>query len=143
MPAEWIWQALVDERIRRQWWPELEFEPKVGARVSAEAVRPGKKKPRRTRGTVTEVSAPEELRFDWTTKRGDFSTAVRIRVSQQKHKAKLRVVETGFPRGDYAEVLVAECRAGWREQFGDLSDYLDDTKNLALLERRVERHPAF
>lgn len=143
VPATWVWQAVVDERLRRRWWPELEFEPVVGSRITAESVRPGKKKPRRTRGDITFVDAPEELGFEWVTKRGDFATVVRLRVTQQKKKAKLRVVEGGFPRGDFAEVLVAECRAGWREQLSDLAEFLDSPEGLAEVERRVERHALF
>ncbi|MDO5051455.1 MAG: SRPBCC domain-containing protein [Pseudoclavibacter sp.] len=131
VPAEYVWQALVDPELRRRWWPELDFEPKKGGAVVGETVRPGKKKWRKTRGRVVRVKRGRRIDIEWRTKRGGFHTRVSLFVSQQKHHSKLRVVEEGFPRDEYAEILIAECRDGWRQHFGDLAAFLEGTKNIA------------
>ena len=136
VPAELVWCAIVDDRIRAEWWPGLELEAIKGGAVTAETVRPGKKKPRRTKGTVTRVVEPEELRFTWSTKGLDAETKVKLLVTQQKHRAKLRVIEEGFPLGDYAELIAAESRDGWRQHFADLGDFLDVGENVRTLARR-------
>lgn len=138
VPAILVWQVIVVPELREGWWPELRFEPKRGAEVRMEIVRPGKRKPRKARGTVIEVDAPEELHFRWTTKDRDYTTTAHLLISQQKQRSKLRVVEEGFPTGKYAELIAAENRDGWREQFSVLAGYLDDKKHVRAAERSLE-----
>ncbi|MFC5122341.1 SRPBCC domain-containing protein [Pseudoclavibacter helvolus] len=126
-PAELIWQALVDEDLRELWWADSEFKIKRGAKITARSLRPGKKKPRITSGNITKIDAPEELHFTWKTKAGDFETNVVLVVVQQKDKkSKVRVLEQGFPRGDYAEIHVAKYRDGWREHLLQLQELFED-----------------
>lgn len=131
LPAEYVWQALTDPELRKRWWPELDFEPRKGSAVIGETVRPGKKKWRKTRGRVIRVKPGRELVIEWKTKRGGFETRVRLLVTQQKQRSKLRVIEEGFPREEFAEVLIAECRDGWRQHFEDLASFLAEPKHEA------------
>lgn len=135
-----VWHAIIDADMRARWWPELDFEPRKGAAIRAEAVRPGKKKPRRVRGRVTRLGAdPRELQTRWVTKRGGFETTAHVLVTEAKHACKIRVVETGFPRDEFAEQIVAECRDGWREHLGDLAEFLDSGENVRAVERSFRK----
>lgn len=132
-PIDVVWFAIVDPETRAKWWPELEFEPTSGAGIRGESVRPGKKKRRRSRGTIERLDDDaRELHATWATKPGDFTSTFHLLVSQAKQKVKIRVIEEGFP-GDkqYAEVVLAECRDGWRAQLSALADFLDNDANVA------------
>lgn len=135
-----VWHAIIDPAVRAKWWPELEFEPAEGNVVRAEAARPGKKKPRRVRGHITRLDVDRhELKMRWITKRGGFETTAHVLVSDAKHLCKVRVVESGFPRDEYAEQIVAECRDGWREKLADLAEFLDSGENVRAVERSFRK----
>ena len=138
---ELVWHAILDPAIRANWSPGVEFEPRPGAPIRAELVRPGKKKPRKTRGTVTVVDDDaHELHIEWVTRRGDFATNVHLLVSESRDRCKIRVIEEGFVgQNEYAEVVVAECRDGWREELVALAEYLGVREHVRDVERSLAR----
>lgn len=138
--ASLVWHAIVCADMREHWWPSLEFEPAAGSDIRAELVQAGKKKPRRTRGSIDAIDdESHSLSATWTTKSGEFTTTFELLVSENKNRCKIRVVESGFPNGKYGAVIVGECRDGWREQLEDLATFLDDGENVRLVERSLRK----
>ncbi|MGO2112531.1 MAG: SRPBCC family protein [Pseudoclavibacter sp.] len=144
-PIELVWHAIISPDIRVQWWPGLHYEAIVGARVDGESARPGKKKPRRTRGEVTAIDhETRQLHATWESTPGHYATTFHLFVTEAKHRTKIRVIESGFPDdARESQLIVAESRDGWRRHLGNLVDYLDDGENIRAIERSYrKRQPA-
>lgn len=135
LPTEIVWTALTDARLSAQWWPSLELEPVRGGEFRIQTPRPLKKRARTGQGRLT-AFAHGEFAVELESAPRHFVSHVTMSVSQAKHKAKLRIVESGLPDGQYAELIAAECRDGWREVLAAFEKYLEDADNVRRVERR-------
>lgn len=137
-PAEIVWAAMTKRRYTSEWWPTLEFSPNVGTRCRVQTPRPAKKRPRVATGRVARVDPGHEFAAEFTSMPRGFDSTVTVTVTQLKHRTRVRFVESGLPNGDYAELVAAECRDGWRQLLGALADYLGEPRTIA----RITRHLA-
>ena len=139
LPTHCIWTALTDERLTSRWWPSLEFEPVQGGEFRIQTPRPGKKRPRTGAGRLIELEPGERVAIDLTSTPREFASQLSLTVSKAKQKTKVRIIESGLPAGQYAELIAAECRDGWREVLGAFTDFLDEESNVRRIERRCDR----
>lgn len=138
-PAPLVWEALSNPRRSHSWCPSLRLAGDGGSTFKIDTPRPPKKRPRMVRGEITDLHDGSYFTAKLHSEPRDFDSTITVTVSQLKHKSRLRLVEEGLPRGHYAELIAAECREGWRDVLANLSDYLDDRKNIVRLKRSLAR----
>lgn len=129
-----LWFACWDAAILSEWWPELTIAKKGGGRIEVAAVPYKRKKYRHVSGRLLELKPGEHARFEWRTKGRDATTTVDVYVSQSKKKSRLRIVESGFTKDDYAAIEVERMRDFWRDRAGDLQEWLEAPGNAERLE---------
>lgn len=137
LPPELVWAALTDQHLSRHWWPSLELELLQGGEFRIQTPRPRKKRPRTGTGRLTELVGGESFTVALESAPRGYDSALDLSVTQAKQKTKLRILESGLPRNEYAELIAAECRDGWREVLGALDEFLDDKSNIRRVERRL------
>ncbi|SJM52758.1 SRPBCC domain-containing protein [Gulosibacter sp. 10] len=143
--AEIVWAALVDKKLRRDWWPHVRIRtPETSSKVTGKGdfslVNPEKERSwsrAEASGSITKIKAPRKIRADLVSQPGGFETALRIDLTQLERKTKLQLVEQGFPEGRHCERIVAECRDWWRAMLEALDDYLAEPENVERIERRI------
>lgn len=137
--APLVWEALSNPRRSRSWCPSLRHPDDDCITFDIDTARPPKKRPRMISGVITDLDRGSSFTADLHSEPRDFDSKITVTVSQLKHKSRLRLVEEGLPRGRYAELIAAECREGWRDALANLSDYLDDRRNVVRLKRSLAR----
>lgn len=116
-PASAVWRALLD---RRTWWPELAFEPVVGAPLLETWTEDGRIL--HATGHITAVDQEQRLAFEWTEPGWLAHLSVVITLMTVPGGTEVAVRESDFTsitapcgtRGDHEE--------GWRHHLDRLSD---------------------
>lgn len=119
---EVVWRALVDERERRAWWPDMHLDAVVGGAVR-ETWEEGDAQLTST-GTVREVLAADELAFTWSDEDWEAITAVTVRLRPSASGTRVTVREDGFAQLADGARIAAEHRAGWQHHLDRLRDHL-------------------
>lgn len=134
-----LWCAFWDDTMRNEWWPELRVAKRVGGRIEATEVPYKRKKHRHASGRLLDVELGEHAQFEWRTKGRDATTTVDVYVSQSKKKSRIRIVESGFTKDDYAAIEIERMRDFWRDRLGDLQEWLEASGNAEHLESYAKR----
>jgi len=115
-----VWQALTTDRAG--WWPELRFEPVVGAALE-ETWTIGDEV-FVARGEVVEVSPPYLLVFEWH--EPTWAAPLRVRFSiEDADPTSVTVTEGGFERLDGGRELREEHAEGWEHHLANLVQFTD------------------
>ena len=110
-----VWRALTTDRAG--WWPELRFEPVVGAALE-ETWTIGDEV-FVARGEVLEVSPPHLLVFEWH--EPTWAAPLRVRFSiEGADPTSVTVTEDGFERLDGGRELRDEHADGWEHHLANL-----------------------
>jgi uncharacterized protein YndB with AHSA1/START domain len=116
-PPAVVWVALT--RARDRWWPDLAFEPVVGAPVTESWDEDGVRKT--ATGHVTKITRESILAFAWSEPGWSSSLAVRFTVVDGDSTTTVTVTETGFDRLQNGAALLAEHQEGWRHHLDNLA----------------------
>lgn len=107
--VESAWDSLVHRR--GEWWPELEFEPAVDARVTERWIDDGDEQI--AEGTVLAVEAPARLQFAWTEHGWVGRAVVTITIDATTEGTVVTVEETGLLAASGNHELLDAHRQGW------------------------------
>ncbi|GAA3646207.1 SRPBCC family protein [Microbacterium marinilacus] len=110
------WRALTAER--GAWWPELVFEPVVGAPLTETWTQDGSA--RTATGTVLAAETSQRLAFEWHDGAVGAPRTVTIRLAQTGPVTRIDITETGFPDTATGRRLREEHRDGWRHHLANL-----------------------
>jgi uncharacterized protein YndB with AHSA1/START domain len=108
-PVETVWRLLTVERDA--WWPEMRFEPVVGAPLVETWTEDGR--PASASGTVTRCDEPHLLEFRWRESGWRAPLEVTIRISSGSHSTSVTLHESGFSRAQTPSSLADEHEQGW------------------------------
>lgn len=116
-----MWDALTVGRA--VWWPEMTFNPVVGATVTEVWSEDGVE--RSAHGSVTEVDDGRVLAFEWCEPGWEAALTVRFSVDETAQGCMATVTETGFERLENGSVLRAAHRDGWNYHLSRLAQYAE------------------
>lgn len=131
VPAEYLWFALTAPSEVAHWWPELELQRRKGTKFKLVTPRPRKKRPRTIEGKLISPAKAPYIRAVVHSHPRNYATELTIYVSQLPSATRLRILESGFPERENANVIVAECREGWRAFVNALRAHLDDEASVS------------
>jgi len=119
-----VWAALVDPAKRREWWPYLHLDARVGGDL-LEVWRDGAGREQRTRGTVLAVEPGRRLRCSWRDDGWPASTVVEVVLHRESFGTLVVLAHTGWTRLPAASELRAAHRDGWAMHLGNLGAHLE------------------
>ncbi|SDQ18231.1 SRPBCC domain-containing protein [Microbacterium sp. cf332] len=105
-----VWEALTRERS--SWWPELVFEPMVGAALEETWWENGRRA--RATGTVTTCDPPTRLVFVWHQDSWQGDLEVDVRIAASGGMTAVFLTESGFVGAATPAGLPDEHVEGWR-----------------------------
>lgn len=130
VPAEYVWFALTTPTEVAHWWPDLQLQRRKGSKFRLVAPRPRKKRPRTIEGKLISPAKAPYVRAVVHSHPRNYATELTIYVSQLPSATRLRILEAGFPERDNANVIVAECRDGWRAVVNALRAHLENEETV-------------
>jgi uncharacterized protein YndB with AHSA1/START domain len=104
------WRALTSGRV--EWWPEMQFDPVVGAPLREVWTEMGAA--REAVGSVLDVVKERSLVFAWSESFWSSPLQVTFSIRETPGGAHISVRESGFSGLDNGFALAAEHAEGWR-----------------------------
>jgi uncharacterized protein YndB with AHSA1/START domain len=108
-PVERVWELLTTRRA--EWWPEMLFDPFIGAPLRETWDVDGAEYS--AEGTVTEVIPGDLLAFEWSEPGWPNPLLVRIELRSREGRTWVTLTESGFGSFDDDDRLSAEHLQGW------------------------------
>lgn len=118
-PRERVWFALADRELRAAWWPDLDFEPAVGAPLT-EYWAEGDAS-RDAVGEIDVLVAGHALGFGWRDRAEPQLTRVLISLVSDSGETVLSVAETGFDVFPDGAHRVRISHESWDAHLDDLA----------------------
>jgi len=118
-PLEMVWDTLLSQVRREQWWPELRLEDFVGGGMEE---RTGTGPP--TRGGVLDLVAERLLGLSWRADGWEADTTVRVELAERAGSTLVHLTHTGWEQLVDGRRLADQHRAVWRRRLDTWRNWL-------------------
>lgn len=117
-----VWEYLVDDELRRAWWPELRLDPRVGGEVTERWTEASgdSEVSRDASGEIDVWVDGHAFGFRWSEAGDGQSTAVLVTLRASGPDTKITVTETGFDALPTPAESAAASQEGWQVLLSDL-----------------------
>ncbi|QIM15256.1 SRPBCC domain-containing protein [Leucobacter insecticola] len=126
-PRAAVWAYFVDSELRKEWWPELRLDPRVGGAVAEQWTEAdeGSAVSRDASGDVDVWVDGHAIGFRWSDAGDQYSTAVLVTLRSRGADTGITVTETGFDVLPDAAERAAASQEGWQVLLADLVDSVE------------------